>query len=85
LHRALLDSLSQESATKVMELQQKIQEEVTQQLEKIQDPAAISPRLASKTKEEIGYKHSLEMLCVLVVRCDCAESSTSVFVFLGLS
>jgi hypothetical protein len=42
-----------------MELQQKIQEEVTQQLEKIQDPAAVSPSLASKTKEEIGYKHSL--------------------------
>jgi len=59
LRRALLDSLSQESADKVMELQQKIQEEVTQQLEKIQDPAAVSPSLASKTKEEIGYKHSL--------------------------
>jgi hypothetical protein len=53
--RALLDSLSQESADKAMALQQKIQEEVTQQLEKLQqDPAAVSPRLASKTKQELG-------------------------------
>lgn len=55
----------------MMELQQKIQEEVTQQLEKIQDPAAISPRLASKTKEEIGYKHSLNRNAVRASRPLC--------------
>jgi vacuolar protein sorting-associated protein 13A/C len=65
--RALLDSLSQESADKAMALQQKIQEEVTQQLEKLQqDPAAVSPRLASKTKQELGAELKKQKMQLLV-------------------